>query len=120
MAIYVNFFSHHFLPDARWLLFGLTALIFRRTWFEFRPLHMPRRMPILLGFVLVALFIWVAENVATFSNAWVYPSQAGGWSLVPLSKLGAWLLLMIISFVLVATLHDMEDADRARAARPAG
>ncbi len=119
VAIYINFFSHHFLPDARWLLFGLTLLIFRRTWFEYRPLHAPRRMPILLGFLLVALFIWVAENVATFSNAWVYPSQAGGWSLVPLSKLGAWLLLMIISFVLVATLHDMEDAARAEPARPA-
>ncbi len=107
-AIYVNFFSHHFMPDIRLVLFALTALIFRRTWFEYRPFRVPRRMPILLGFVLVALFIWVAENLATFSNAWLYPHQMTGWSLVPLTKLGAWLLLMIISFVLVATLHDME------------
>ena len=71
-------------------------------------------MPILLGFVLVALFIWIAENIATFSNAWLYPHQVHGWVLVPLSKLGAWLLLMIISFVLVATLHDMENAEGER------
>ncbi len=109
VCIYINFFSHHFLPDARWALFGLTVLIFRRTWFSFTPLRTPRRMPILLGFVLVAYFIWVAENIATFSNAWLYPAQQGGWAMVPLAKMGAWLLLMIISFVLVATLHDMED-----------
>lgn len=109
IAVYINFFSHHFLPDARWLLFALTALIFRRTWFEFTPLREPRRMPILLGFVLVALFIWFAENIATFSNAWLYPAQLDGWTMVPFSKMGAWLLLMIISFVQVATLHDMED-----------
>lgn len=110
VAIYINFFSHHFVPDARLALFALAVLIFRRTWFEYRPFRAPRRMPILLGFVLVALFIWIAENVATFSNAWLYPHQVSGWVLVPLSKLGAWLLLMIISFVLVASLHDMENA----------
>lgn len=108
VAIYLNFFTHHFTVDVRWLLFAATAVIFRRTWFVFRPYREDRRMPILLGFVLVALFIWLAENIATFSNAWLYPSQVGGWTLVPISKLGAWLLLMIISFVLVASLHDME------------
>lgn len=112
LAVYINFFSHHFVPDARWLLFGMTGIIFWRTWFEFTPLRAPRRMPILLGFLLVALFIWVAENIATFSNAWLYPAQQGGWTMVPLAKMGAWLLLMIISFVLVATLHDMEDRRR--------
>lgn len=106
--IYANFFGHHFLPDMRWLLFAATAVIFRRTWFVFRPYRADRRMPILLGFLPVALFIWFAENLATFSHAWLYPSQVGGWSLVPITKLGAWLLLMIISFVLVASLHDME------------
>ncbi len=115
-AIYLNFFTHHYLPDARWLLLGATALIFRRTRFVFRPFRTQRRMPILLGFVLVALFIWFAENVGTFSHAWLYPTQAGGWSLVPVSKLSAWLLLMIISFVLVATLHEMEGRDPVPAA----
>jgi uncharacterized membrane protein YoaT (DUF817 family) len=62
-------------------------------------------MPLVLGFILVALFIWFAENLGTLARAWVYPSQAGGWSPVSLSKFGAWYLLMIISFTLVALVH---------------
>ena len=30
-AIYVNFFAHHWLPDIRYLLFGVTILLFWRT-----------------------------------------------------------------------------------------
>ena len=106
-SIYLNFFTHHFMPDLRWLLFAATALIFRRTWFTFTPFREPRRMPILLGFVLVALFIWFAENIGTYSHSWLYPGQESGWTMVPLSKLSAWLLLMIISFVLVSLVHGM-------------
>jgi uncharacterized membrane protein YoaT (DUF817 family) len=112
-AIYVNFFTHHFLLDARWLLFAATVAVFRRTWFVFTPLRTERRMPILLGFVLVAGFIWVAENLATYSRAWLYPMQTGGWTMVPVSKLGAWLLLMIISFVLVSLVHGIGPTRRS-------
>ncbi len=41
------------------------------------------RMPILLAFVLVAFFIWIAENIGTAAGAWLYPSQAGGWGSCP-------------------------------------
>jgi uncharacterized membrane protein YoaT (DUF817 family) len=99
-AIYANFFTHHFLPDARPLLFA-AVLLFGRTWIHFRIRQAYRRMPLLLGFVLVAVFIWIAENVGTFSAAWRYPSQRHGWSMVSPSKLGAWLLLMIVSYALV-------------------
>jgi len=105
VAIYVNFFTHHYLPDLRWLLFALLALLFGRTWVHFRIRRVHRRMPLLLGFVLVALFIWLAENVGTLTQAWMYPSQRDGWQLVPLAKLGSWLLLMIISYTMVAVLH---------------
>jgi uncharacterized membrane protein YoaT (DUF817 family) len=54
--------------------------------------------------VLVALFIWFAENLGTYSSAWRYPAQRLGWHMVPLSKLGAWLLLLIISYVLVSAV----------------
>lgn len=104
-AIYANFFTHHFLPDVRLWLFAATFLLFARCWIVFRPHRATRRMPLLLGFLLVALFIWFAENIATFANAWLYPHQKDGWSLVPVSKLGAWYLLMIISFVLVSLTH---------------
>jgi uncharacterized membrane protein YoaT (DUF817 family) len=104
-AIYVNFFTHHVFWDLRWLLFAASALVFWRTRVWFRADRAHRAMPLLLGFVLVALFIWLAENIATFANAWTYPEQNGAWRPVKLAKLGSWYLLMIISFVLVAAVH---------------
>jgi uncharacterized membrane protein YoaT (DUF817 family) len=62
-------------------------------------------MPLLLGFLLVALFIWFAENIGTFARAWTYPGQENGWQMVSLAKLGSWYLLMIISFALVALVN---------------
>lgn len=106
MAIYINFFTHHFGPDLRWLLFAGTIWIWRRTWVEFTVWRARRRMPLLLGLWLVALFIWFAENIGTFTRTWAYPGQAETWTMVPLAKLGAWYLLMIISFVLVLRLHE--------------
>lgn len=104
-AIYVNFFAHHWLPDVRNFLFGVTFLLFFRTWILFRPFRTYRRMPLLVGWGLVALFIWFAENIGTFAHAWSYPDQKHGWTMVSISKLGSWYLLMIISFVLVSLLH---------------
>jgi uncharacterized membrane protein YoaT (DUF817 family) len=66
-------------------------------------------MPLLLGYGLVALFIWFAENLGTFARAWVYPGQESGWEMVSLNKLGAWFLLMIISVVLVSLVHRPEE-----------
>ncbi len=106
VAIYVNFFAHHWLPDIRLALFAVTALLFWRTRIFFRPLRTSRSMPLLFGWLLVALFIWFAENIGTFANAWSYPHQAGGWHMVSPEKLGAWYLLMIVSFVLVSLLHE--------------
>lgn len=105
--IYANFFTHHFLPDVRPLLFLAVGWCFRRTLVRFRVRHRDRRMPLLAGFALIALFIWIAENVGTFAGAWVYPHQQRGWSLVGPGKLGAWFLLMIVSYALVASLHGV-------------
>ena len=62
-------------------------------------------MPMLVGFLLVAFFIWLAENLATVANAWTYPAQAHGWKPVPVTKMGSWYLLMLLSFVLVSMVH---------------
>lgn len=107
-AIYVNFFAHHWLPDVRLGLFALTAVLFGRGWFYFTPDRTRRAMPFLLGFFLVAVFIWLAENIGTWANAWIYPSQDGGWHPVSLAKLGSWFLLMMISVVLVSLVHRPE------------
>lgn len=104
-TIYVNFFTHHYVWDARYLLFAATFLLFGRCWIYYRVWKVHRRMPLLLAAVLTAFFIYLAENVGTFTAAWVYPNQRDGWHLVPLAKMGSWFLLMIISYALVAALH---------------
>ncbi|WP_339873822.1 DUF817 domain-containing protein [uncultured Brevundimonas sp.] len=104
-AIYVNFFAHHWLPDIRLGLFVATALLFGRGWFHFTPDRTRRSMPFLLGFFLVAVFIWLAENIGTYARAWVYPDQDDVWTPVSLAKLGSWFLLMMISVVLVSLVH---------------
>lgn len=112
VAIYANFFTHHWLPDIRLGLFLASAVIYGPCMLHYRPDRAERPMPLLLGLVLVALFIWFAENMGTFARAWVYPSQNGEWHPVSLDKLGSWYLLMIISFVLVAALHERPDRVR--------
>ena len=68
---------------------------------------------VLVGWGLVALFIWFAENIGTFARAWTYPSQKDGWHMVGVEKLGSWYLLMIISFVLVSIVQRPKTPDNA-------
>jgi uncharacterized membrane protein YoaT (DUF817 family) len=83
-------------------------VIYGRTWVYYSAYRYRQRMPLVLGFFLVALFIWIAENIGTFARAWQYPDQSNGWTLVSLAKLNAWVLLMIISFVLVTLVNRPE------------
>jgi len=107
--IYINFFTHHYTYDLRYFLFTFTAFLYYKTWIYFKPGNHYYRMPLLLGFFLVAFFIWIAENLGTFSATWTYASQHSIWDLVPFTKIGAWFQLMIISFVLVTLIHKDED-----------
>ena len=111
-AVYINFFSHHFTIDIRPVLFLASFILYGRTVVYFRPDHRHYPMPLVIGFGLVATFIWFAENLATFARAWAYPGQEAGWHMVSVQKLGAWYLLMIISFVLVALVHHRRDSER--------
>lgn len=108
VLIYLNFFSHHFIWDLRWLLLGATIVLFARTHIYFRMHREHRHMPLLVGWLLVALFIWLAENIATYTNIWIYPNQQNGWQMVPLAKLSSWYLLMLLSFVLVSLINRIE------------
>ncbi len=110
-AIYINFFTHHVTIDIRWALFAATAAIFWRTRVHFRNWRAHRWMPLLVGFGLVALFIWFAENIATFANAWNYPGQEDEWRMVSIAKYGSWYLLMLISFVLVTLVQPVRAPD---------
>lgn len=104
-AIYLNFFADHYGYDLRWLLFVVVAWLFGPCWIHYRVRRRYRRMPLLLGLMLVALFIWFAENLGTFTRAWMYPAQHRVWHMVPPEKIGSWLLLMIISYVMVSALY---------------
>jgi uncharacterized membrane protein YoaT (DUF817 family) len=117
VAVYVNFFTHHYTVDIRNLLFIASALIYGPCMIWFRPDEHHRPMPLLLGLVLVALFIWFAENLGTFAQAWTYPDQDGAWRPVSLAKLGSWYLLMLISFVLAAAVQGHGRPLRSRAVR---
>jgi uncharacterized membrane protein YoaT (DUF817 family) len=107
-AIYLNFMTHHYIPDLRWWLSGLLVIVFFRTTVRFTVLGVIRRMPLLLSFALMGFFIWIAENIATLLGAWQYPNQRDGWSMVGLGKLSSWCLLVIISFMIVAQLKHVK------------
>ena len=104
-AIYVNFFTHHYVADIRYILFAASALLLGPCTIHYKVWRVHRRMPLLLAALLTAVFIWIAENVGTFTAAWIYPHQRDGWSLVSAGKLGAWFLLMILSYTMVAAMH---------------
>ena len=104
-GIYVNFFSHHFIWDLRWVLLALVVLLWWRTVMYFRVWRATLRVPLLPVFAGVAGFIWIAENIGTWAGAWLYPNQEGGWELVSPQKLIAWFLLMIISVVMVTWVY---------------
>jgi uncharacterized membrane protein YoaT (DUF817 family) len=118
VAIYVNFFAHHYTVDIRILLFAAAAILFGRTTVYFKVWRVDRSMPLLLGLVLVALFIWFSENIGTFTRTWIYPSQRDGWSLVSFAKLGSWFLLLIVSYTLVTLINRPEPFDARAAAKP--
>ena len=117
LLIYVNFFTHHYVIDLRYPIFVLAAVIYGRTVIQFTVDRVPRRMPLLLGFFLVSLFIWIAENIGSFSTVWLYPHQLKAGSPVTLGKLGSWFLLMIISFVLVSAVNPPRSPEARRVAR---
>jgi len=104
LLIYLNFFSHHFIGDFRWYLAAFVLGLYARTQVYYYPLQSERRMPLLLGFVLIGFFIWLAENISTLFGLWAYPDQLGAWSVVHLSKWSSWSLLVIMTFTIVAQL----------------
>lgn len=108
LALYANFFTHHFIGDHRWLLASCALGLYARTTVVFRPADRERRMPLLLAFVLIGFFIWLAENVQTLFGVWRYPNQLGAWSAVHVGKWSSWSLLVIMSFTLIANLKHIK------------
>lgn len=106
-AIYANFFTNHYMVDLRWPLAACVLVLFRRTQVNFTVTKTERRMPAVLSFLLIGFFIWVAENIATYFGAWQYPHQKRQWAIVGPTKISSWMLLVIISFIIVAALKEI-------------
>jgi uncharacterized membrane protein YoaT (DUF817 family) len=106
-AIYLNFFTHHFIGDFRWYLAACILGLYARSTVVFRPFDRDRRMPLLLAFILIGFFIWLAENAATFLGVWRYPHQIGAWTTVHVAKWSSWSLLVIMTFTIVASLKHI-------------
>jgi len=104
LVIYLNFFTHHFIPDLRWYISLMIIIAFKKTTVNFKIDEKIRKMPLIVSFLLIGFFIWIAENISTFFGAWVYPNQELGWHIVSLSKISSWSLLVIVSFIIVANL----------------
>lgn len=117
LAIYINFFSHHFGPDLRLGLFAATLLIFARCRVYFTISGREWWMPLPLSALLASLALWIAENVGTLTGTWVYAGQARQ-ELVSFGKIGSWYLLLFVAFVTVTlvlrdALNKGAKADRA-------
>ena len=106
-AIYANFFTDHYMVDLRWPLAACVLVLFWRSRVHFTVTKAERSMPLVLAFLLIGFFIWVAENIATYFGAWVYPHQARQWAIVGPTKISSWMLLVIISFIIVAALKQI-------------
>lgn len=106
-VIYVNFFTYP-CADLRWPLTAAIILLFWRSSVAFFPAG-PRgervTVPLLLVFFGIATLIYTAENIATWSNVWLYPHQEDGWRPVTIDKLGSWFLLMLLSWALVCAVR---------------
>lgn len=107
VAIYVNFFAHHFLPDIRLALFAATVLLYLRTRVWFHIGETRYWMPLPLAAFLTSFFLWIAENVGTATRTWLYAGQTPD-EMVRLAKMGSWYLLIYVSFVTVTLV--MRDA----------
>lgn len=108
IAIYSNFFAHHYIGDYRWYIAACALGLYARATVVYQPLDRQRTMPLLLSFVLIGFFIWLAENISTFLGIWRYPNQIGAWSTVHVGKWSSWSLLVIMTFTIVANLKHIK------------
>ena len=108
ILIYANFFTHHYIGDYRWYITACALGLYARTTVIFTPFDRERYMPLLLSFVLIGFFIWLAENISTFFHVWQYPDQIGAWATVHVGKWSSWSLLVIMTFTIVANLKHIK------------
>ncbi|MCH7314298.1 DUF817 family protein [Acinetobacter sp. ANC 3882] len=106
---YLNFMTKFFIPDIRVALFIWSVVIFWKTKLHFQLQQHRFEVPMLPILLLLAFLIWIAENISTFYQIWLYPSQVDAWHMVGWGKLGSWYLLLLLSLVLVLKILGTRD-----------
>jgi len=100
VLVYINFFSHHFITDIRYILFAATIILYGRTQIWFRVRRRWLWMPLPLAALFSSFFLWIAENIGTATGTWLYSGQST-FEMVRFAKMGAWYLLLYVSFATV-------------------
>lgn len=103
-CIYLNFFTHHFIYDVRY--FVLAGIFYMCAQTKVCMTIGRRRIEIhfLTIAASLAVLIWCAENIATYTHIWRYPHQSVIWEPVHFEKITSWFLLMLVSFSLVTCM----------------
>lgn len=107
VAIYANFFTHHFIGDYRWYIAAYILGLYARTTLIYRPQATVRHIPLLAFFVLMGLALWCAENLSTLIGFWKYPHQLTTWAMVHWGKWSSWALLIIMTFTIITQLKHI-------------
>lgn len=108
ITLYMNFFTHHFIWDFRWILILISIYLFYPTHIYFQVYKKRRKIHFITSALLTAIVIWIAENISTFYKIWLYPNQMIWWEMVSFSKVTAWYMLLIVSFAIISTLRELK------------
>lgn len=103
-CIYINFYTHHFMYDMRYIIIALVAFLFFKTRIRINHAGTIVSLNFLVIAIAVACAIWFAENIATYFDIWRYPHQIDSWKPVHMEKITSWFLLMLVSFTLVVSV----------------
>ncbi|MHC5225742.1 DUF817 family protein [Ignatzschineria sp. LJL83] len=104
---YVNFVTHHYVSDLRWIIFVLSVLIFRKTMISFKLTVGTIKVPFLGILFSIGILLWIAENIGTYYAVWSYPHQANLWQIVSPQKIISWYLLILTALAIVYKLYPV-------------
>jgi uncharacterized membrane protein YoaT (DUF817 family) len=99
--VYCQFFFPVQTLSIRIVSLVVVLTLFARTRVAFTAARERLWMPVPLAFLLIGVFIYICENLATYFGAWTYPYQADAWQPVHLSKVISWALMVIVGLSII-------------------
>lgn len=113
---YINFMTHHFTVDLRWVILIWSIVIFRKTRISLQISTVKITIPYLWVLLSISGLLWIAENIGSYYMIWKYPHQVEIWRLVSPHKIIAWYLLVLTALAIIYTLY--RPLQRNLASRP--